>query len=353
MIRTIIVDDEQWTRDIIKRFGSWDKYDMEIVGEAGDGLDAVQLIKSSQPQLVITDMNMPGIDGTELLKFLNEHYPQMKVIVVSGYDDFMYTKQAIRYKVNEYLLKPIDAVELNNALLKCKEELETSSHSQHQQVSFNAEVFKKLKPYKLLLSVHYNELNIEGVRSTFADLLNNLNPFESLEESLLNQVDQDLLVHLKELMVSNSLELNQVVFDMDNKSFSSGESMIERLTELYLLTLHLLIQQRKYKNKLNLDEIKTFIDRNYAEQITLEKIARSFFVSKEYLSKAFKLEFHQNITDYTQNVRMEKAREWLLHDQIPIKKVAEMCGYEEIAYFYRVFKKHYGVAPGEMRKETN
>lgn len=351
MIRAIIVDDEQWTRDIIKRFGSWQELDMEIVGGAEDGLEAERLIQTFAPQLVITDMHMPGAGGVELLKYLNENHPEIKIIVVSGYDDFEFTRHAIRYKVNEYLLKPIDAAELNHALGKCKAELEAEPAGSGGYVPFDADIFQLIKRYKLLLSVHFHELNEEGIRHVLDAFLQELQSGGYSDKTWMRQLYQEFLSHLKELMVSNSVELGQVEFDSE-LMLPGLEGMVQQLGERYLTSLQLLIQQRKFRNKLNLDEIKTFIDYNFAESISLEKVARSFFVSKEYLSKIFKQEFGQNMTDYVQQVRMIKAKEWILQG-IPIKTVAEMCGYEELGYFYRVFKKQHGIAPGELRKGTH
>ncbi len=94
------------------------------------------------------------------------------------------------------------------------------------------------------------------------------------------------------------------------------------------------------------------MEKHYTEPVTLEQLARAFFVSKEYLSKMFKQEYGRNVTDYMLHLRMVKAKEWLLDESIPIKAIAEMAGYEDITYFYRVFKKHFGIAPGEMRKNA-
>lgn len=349
MIKTVIVDDEQWTRDVIKAFGSWELYGMEIVGEADDGSDAIRLIERCEPHVVITDMRMPGADGIELLGFLNDRYPQIKVIVVSGYDDFVYTRQAIRCKAGEYLLKPIDPQELNAALLKCKTELDSSLHERRQQFSFNMDVIQIIHTYKPILCAYYNELNSEGIRNSLKELLNQV---ETAEPIVWERLFQEFVLVLKELEVSNSLEPNDLPLPVDTDSFSSCHKLRDRLEYHYLLSLEQLVEQRKYKNRLNLAEVKQFIDRNYSEPITVEKIAKAFYVSKEYLSKAFKGEFGLNLTDYIQNLRMEKAKELLLKDQIPIKAIAEISGYEELGYFYRVFKKHYGVAPGEMRKST-
>lgn len=351
MIRTLIVDDEKMPREMIKRYGSWDEYGMEIVGEADDGLEALRLIEARSPQLVITDMRMPGADGLELLGILNERYPETKVIVVSGYDDFTYLKQAIRCKAKDYILKPIDPKELNAALLKCKNELESSRVIYREQFTLQIDFLQIAKGYKPALASYYNRLEVSGIRDTFQELLRQLGNAEAEQARMQDRIYQEFIVLLRELMIANSQTVEGFRFEIDEAALQSYERLLSDVTKLYLLAMNQLEEHRKYRRKLNLPEIKHYVEANFCKPITLEQIASAFFVSKEYLSRAFKNEFRQNLSDYILQLRMEKSKALLLEGKLPIKAIAESCGYEELAYFYRVFKKHYGIAPGEMRKE--
>lgn len=349
MIKVIIVDDEYWNRDIIKTFGAWEQYGMEIVGEADDGLDAVRVVEKLSPQIVITDMRMPGADGVKLLEILNERFPDIKVIVISGYDDFDYTKHAIRYKVADYLLKPIDPKELNAALQKCKVELVTADE-ERQPITLELEFSFSLSSLKQLLRSHFNELNADGAQAVFGQMTEELKRSGITKPQLLKRVIQDMLLFLKELLKANAIETNGLKASFTPDVLSSYVDAVAFLSEHYMDALEQLIQRRKFRNKLNLAEIRQYIDQHFAETISLDQIAKLFFVSKEYLSKVFKQEFGRNVTDYILHLRMDKAKDWLSDESIPIKAVAEMSGYEDVAYFYRVFKKYYGIAPGEMRK---
>lgn len=116
--------------------GDWNELGMTVVGEAEDGEQAIQLVKQHQPHIIITDMRMPGTDGVELLQTLSGKYPQIKVIVVSGYDDFNYAKHAIRHRAADYLLKPVNPDELNAVLAKCARDLEKSNlHLNHGRLT--------------------------------------------------------------------------------------------------------------------------------------------------------------------------------------------------------------------------
>lgn len=124
MLKVLIIDDEPWSRQVVKSLGAWEEHGMQVIGEAEDGIEGLELVEKLHPGLVITDMRMPGLDGVELLERLKHQYPEVQIIVMSGYDDFVYLKQAIRSKAVEYLLKPVDRAELNNVLSECAKERE-------------------------------------------------------------------------------------------------------------------------------------------------------------------------------------------------------------------------------------
>lgn len=349
MHKVLIVDDESWTRDIIKAFGEWERLGMEIVGEAEDGKEALRMTETLHPHIVITDMRMPGTDGAALLQMLNDQFPAIKTIVVSGYDDFQYAKHALRYKAIDYLLKPVDPKELNTALQNCKSGLEAEL-MERGPLSLDLDISYSLATYKKLLKSHFNELNTEGVSATLDQMMKELVRSGITKAVMLEQVVQELLLLLKELMNANSLDSDALHAPYGQEVVESSTNTAAFLTHHYLTTLEQLIHQRKFKNKLNLDEVRLYMEKHFTEPVTLEQLARAFFVSKEYLSKMFKQEYGRNVTDYMLHLRMVKAKEWLLDESIPIKAIAEMAGYEDITYFYRVFKKHFGIAPGEMRK---
>jgi two-component system response regulator YesN len=351
MLKVLIVDDESWTRDIIKAFGEWESLGMEIVGEAEDGKEALRMTERLQPHIVITDMRMPGTDGAALLQMLNDQFPAIKTIVVSGYDDFQYAKHALRYKAIDYLLKPVDPKELNAALQNCKSGLEAAL-MERGPLSLDLDISYSLASYKQLLKSHFNELNTDGVTATLAQMMEELGRSGNTKAVMLEQVVQEMLLLLKELMNANSQDSDALHAPYGQEVVESGANTAAFLTHHYLTTLAQLIHQRKFKNKLNLDEVRQYMEKHYTEPVTLEQLARVFFVSKEYLSKMFKQEYGRNVTDYMLHLRMVKAKEWLLDESIPIKAIAEMAGYEDITYFYRVFKKHFGIAPGEMRKSS-
>lgn len=349
MFKVLIVDDEEWNRDIIKNLGRWDEHRMEVVGEAEDGLEAMRMIERLNPEIIITDMRMPGSDGIELMREMSDRFPDKQIIVVSGYDDFHYARQAIRYKAVDYLLKPIDPQELNAVLARCCVALRQRTKRQE----IDLELSSRWAAYEKRLGSYFNDLNGEGLRKVCRELQSDTELEADLKPEAVRYLVKDTLLYLRELCAANALagesERSAELTDMPN-SFQEGVRLI---SECYVNALEELIKQRKYKNKLHLGEVKSYLDHHYAEPIGLEQLAKLFFVSKEYLSKAFKQEYGLTVTDYVVESRMEKAMEWLKSDEeVAIKRVAEMIGYEDVSYFHRVFKKHFGISPGEARKDA-
>ncbi|ULO06177.1 response regulator [Paenibacillus sp. 19GGS1-52] len=130
MRRVLIVDDEKWIRRGLIQSIAWSEFELTLVGEAENGDDAYTLALAEQPDVLFLDMRMPGMDGKQLLGLLSQELPELLVIVISGYSDFEYTKEAIRHKVFDYLLKPVRKEELNTVLRKACEELQQREDNQ-------------------------------------------------------------------------------------------------------------------------------------------------------------------------------------------------------------------------------
>lgn len=116
MLKVVIADDEPIVLEGLRWMIDWEKLGFELVGAANDGEDALKLIGECRPDLVITDIRMPVVDGLALIHQASERYPRTKFIILSGYLDFEYARQAIRYGVSNYLTKPLDDRELHAAV---------------------------------------------------------------------------------------------------------------------------------------------------------------------------------------------------------------------------------------------
>lgn len=124
MFKVLLVDDEILTREAISRNVPWEDQGFCLIGAAENGQDAVNQIQKVQPDLVITDICMPYMDGLELASYIYQNYPNTKVVILSGHDEFEYARHALEYRVKEYILKPVTSLELKEVLRKVKISLE-------------------------------------------------------------------------------------------------------------------------------------------------------------------------------------------------------------------------------------
>ncbi|MCI8556522.1 MAG: response regulator [Lachnospiraceae bacterium] len=124
MYKALLVDDEALIREAISENIPWEELGFELIASCENGREAMDQIRRTPPELLLTDICMPYVDGIELARYVHENHPDTKTVIISGYDEFEYAKQAVRYQVMEYILKPITPAELTEVLLRAKESLD-------------------------------------------------------------------------------------------------------------------------------------------------------------------------------------------------------------------------------------
>lgn len=123
MYRVMVVDDERIIREGIGGAVPWETLEMELVALAEDGLDAQKKAKELRPDIVLTDIRMPRMGGLELIQYLKAHFPECKMIILTGHGEFEYARTALKLGVSDFLLKPVDLVGLCDVLEKVKQEI--------------------------------------------------------------------------------------------------------------------------------------------------------------------------------------------------------------------------------------
>ncbi|MEH7480018.1 response regulator [Neobacillus drentensis] len=124
MYSVLIVDDEPWIAYGIKRLIDWDSFGFTVIGEAHNGVAALEIILDKKPDIVLSDIRMPGLDGFELLDCINQNKLETKVILISGYSEFEYAQKAVRLGAVDYILKQIDKDTLISSLMRVKDLLQ-------------------------------------------------------------------------------------------------------------------------------------------------------------------------------------------------------------------------------------
>lgn len=133
MYRILIVDDEKLERNGIKFLLKKTETELEVF-EASNGRDALELLKHQTVEILLTDIKMPYVSGLELAEKVSSQYPEMKIVMFSGYSDFSYAQTAIRYGVSDYILKPVDPLEFQKTMKKLLEEIEREKAEEVQQI---------------------------------------------------------------------------------------------------------------------------------------------------------------------------------------------------------------------------
>ena len=137
MYKVLLVDDEVLIREAIRENIHWEEMGFELIASCENGKQAMEVIERTPPDLVLTDIYMPYVDGIELARYIHEQCPDTRTVIISGYDEFEYAKQAVRYQVMEYILKPVTPAELTEVLEKARASLD--------EARAKNETLKKLK----------------------------------------------------------------------------------------------------------------------------------------------------------------------------------------------------------------
>ena len=158
MLKIFLAEDEVIVRETIKRMLPWEELGFELVGEAADGEMALPLLIRQKPDLLITDIKMPFMDGLTLAKLAKKELPELKIVILSGYDDFNYAKQAINIGVEDYLLKPIT----KNALIERISEIRSRYEHEKTQKEYYEKFQREMQAYEKNSSRDFFEALVRG-----------------------------------------------------------------------------------------------------------------------------------------------------------------------------------------------
>ena len=351
--QVVIIDDEPWTREVLKSLGDWQRLNLTVAGEASDGESGLALIRQLRPDIVLTDIKMPLMNGIELVEAIRKTDARTRVIMVSGYDNFSYVRSAIHMDATDYLLKPVKADELNAQLQKCITQLEhfmAEATSQDVTGFMDAPWVKEYMPLRSSLQAQLTAGDVMTLIQTLQKIENVVQPSPSRE--LLVALYYDLVGMLERHVVAAGYQISDVL-PSDRLVFSRETTLAGMLTAVgaqykaVLTQLQALIRGQK---GLNMQQVESYVQAHGHQGISLDQTARQFFVTPEYLSKVFKHYAGMGFSEYVMSLRMQKAKALLAAGVAP-KEIGVALGFSDQANFYKVFKRYYGVTPGEMQRQ--
>lgn len=158
MLKVFIVEDESIVREGLRDNIPWEQYGFKFVGEASDGEMALPMIQQTKPDVLLTDIKMPFMDGLSLSRLVHQEFPTMKIIIISGHDDFEYAREAISIGVEQYLLKPITRASMQKLLT----ELKTKIEQEREQNSFQEKFQDETREYEQFSRTNFFVKVFEG-----------------------------------------------------------------------------------------------------------------------------------------------------------------------------------------------
>lgn len=231
MYRVLIVDDEEFIRNGLKCIMDWEAEGFEVCGDAANGEVAIQMINQMLPDLVLIDIRMPKITGLEVVKHCTERSLPCKFIIISGFSDFKYAQEAIRYGVESYLTKPIDEDELLKTVRQIKEALD----KQHQNQDHLANIRQKAKDVFLYDIVLGKQSQIAALDETdIAQLELRANVYQVVIYENFSQTESSLVYNFADLLrVTNRGEhtFNHIEQDKKNIILLKGDYALGRFND--------------------------------------------------------------------------------------------------------------------------
>lgn len=348
-MRLLIVDDEVFIRKGIVKL--LEQFHKSVTGteEAKNGEEALRLMAAFQPDIVITDIQMPVMNGLELAAAVRDRYPDVELIILTGYAEFEYVQQALRYQVADYLLKPVTKIGLEEVLMRImlKDPAKWATQLENDSIRALKQTAAELVKHVFAENKTEAERILLEWKQYCADRRFSLIELKRVMGHLYLMFRSELMTNMK------NAEHNEVLLLADKAStaddlFTDWNNYIEQ-------QIHQVASGRVPRNKRIVDEAIALIEDNYGDPgLNLAVLAHKCGVNPPYLSKMFREVMKKPITQYISEYRLERARERLSsEDSAKITLVAEQCGFNDYPYFSKIFKKNFGVSPLEFKEKNS
>ena len=344
MLKVLIADDDYNSRKCLAELIDWEELGYALVGEAHDGSEAYRLAVEFCPDVIVSDIKMPVLNGLELAKKLSEAVSNVTIIFISGYEDFDVARNSLKYNVADYILKPIDddgIRALTDIVTRIKRERELNAH-------LNKLLTEKSVENEMLYYLK------SGERQYFIDFFNDFGECSECDLNMFNAVCLRLISFLYDYIEANGIKPDPPVKDQLSvrKELEEIRTQNEALSFTREMYLHIPLFGEKVKKHRNLtvNEVIEMVKKNFSSgTFGIAEIADNFAMSPEYIGRMFKRIVGQSLTDYINDMRLEKAVKLLQESDMPVADISELVGYSGQNYFARLFKKKFNMPPSEYR----
>jgi two-component system response regulator YesN len=391
MYKVFLAEDEIVVREGIRNNISWEKIPFTLAGEAPDGEIALSRIKDVKPDILITDIRMPFMDGLALSAAVKKSFPWIKIIILSGHDEFQYAREAISIGIEEYLLKPVSAQDMLKTLDKVAKRIDSEKNEY-----LNIENLKsRVQSYSEALKILNDELSREvsqaadsitaasdaGNGAFDPTCLKNFNAdifYTKLRYAAKNEIDSivwDLVEMidggwgspavyflLGEIIVASSKIAetfggnikNVIPFSLTNDNIheitGSRDAFAEKVKSLLVALIEYRDSRAQGRYQSVIVKAREYIDHNFnSPDISLYSTAAHIGISPNHFSTVFAQETGENFIEYLTRARIDRAKLLLKSSSMKSADIARETGFSDPHYFSYIFKKHSGLSPREFR----
>lgn len=363
MFKLVIVEDEDNIRHSLERFIPWNEIGFQVVGAFADGSDALAYLKDNPCDAVLTDLLMSRMGGLEMIRNLHGIYPHLKVVILSGHSDFAYAQEAIRYQVVHYLVKPVDEDELIDVFKGIKASLDEEHNTRdshrtypiaHSQEQTDDRLCKIVADdYRLLVL----ELDL-FCKDTLVHLLDGL--LRRLQDAPLES-QRAALKHLYCLVEQeyekrkiNIWEVTDGKFNFNHLYQAPDSRAIADCVKEDFCVLCSGLKNRKHSGRHKvIERVVQYLDEHVSEDTGHDVIAAKYHLHPGYLSRLFKQEMGETLSEYLLRIKVERAAQLLKQGDRKVGEIARMVGYSASSYFSIMFKKYTGYSPREYSQRIS
>ncbi|TCL00069.1 AraC family two component transcriptional regulator [Natranaerovirga hydrolytica] len=394
MYKLLIADDEKLEREALRLFIDQSSLEIDHIIECINGTETVKKTMLEKPDIILLDINMPGLNGLDALEKINMTQNNTKVIISSAFNYFEYALKAMQLGAIDFIVKPVKKEQLIGVLNKAIDQLDLEQ-AQKNEITKKEDMlaYAGKKIVEDLILGHINEevlfyldtMNIHSYSSgncffiRFKEDIKDIHKQKKMSAFLKKELELigfSILANWKNstltLLVFNNnptdphifktmKDLIQAVLNQSNYDYTLGSGLpfdeISHIEESYNYARGTVGDIDLPKEKaitqqdvpLVIQNICDYIDKNYYKKINLDDIAGSVGFSKYYISRLFKQHMNITIIDFLTNKRIDMAKEFLKDGNYSIKQISSMVGYSDPNYLTWTFKKIVGVSPLNYR----